>query len=84
MYLKRTVYDKLLEWKNEQNRSTLEVNCARQVGKFISTFLNKAENSSWNATNRLHHGYPVQNVRSIPFMTHSVFLNLTLLILTIQ
>ena len=33
MYLKRTVYDKLLEWKNEQNRSTLEVNGARQVGK---------------------------------------------------
>ena len=33
MYLKRTVYDKLLEWKSEQNRSTLEVNGARQVGK---------------------------------------------------
>ena len=33
MYLKRTVYNKLLEWKSEQNRSTLEVNGARQVGK---------------------------------------------------
>ncbi len=33
MYLKRTVYNKLLEWKNEKSHSTLEVNGARQVGK---------------------------------------------------
>lgn len=33
MYLKRTVYNQLLEWKNEPGHSTLEVNGARQVGK---------------------------------------------------
>lgn len=33
MYLKRKVYDKLLEWKNESGHSTLEVSGARQVGK---------------------------------------------------
>lgn len=33
MYLKRTVYSQLLEWKNEPAHSTLEVNGARQVGK---------------------------------------------------
>lgn len=33
MYLKRKVYDQLLEWKNDTVHSTLEVNGARQVGK---------------------------------------------------
>lgn len=33
MYLKRTIYDRLLEWKNDTSRSTLEINGARQVGK---------------------------------------------------
>lgn len=33
MYLKRKVYDQLLEWKNDSGHSTLEVNGARQVGK---------------------------------------------------
>lgn len=33
MYLKRKVYEKLLDWKNENSHSTLEVNGARQVGK---------------------------------------------------
>lgn len=33
MYLKRKVYDQLLDWKNDTIHSTLEVNGARQVGK---------------------------------------------------
>ena len=33
MYLKRTVYEQLLEWKNDNSHSTLEVSGARQVGK---------------------------------------------------
>lgn len=33
MYLKRTVYDQLLDWKNNPIRSTLEINGSRQVGK---------------------------------------------------
>ena len=33
MYLKRKVYDQLLDWKNDTAHSTLEVNGARQVGK---------------------------------------------------
>ena len=33
MYLKRKIYDRLMEWKNDRSRSTLEVNGARQVGK---------------------------------------------------
>ena len=51
MYLKRFVYDRLLDWKNEGGHSTLEVGGARQVGnrnsltkttntKFILTCLN--------------------------------------------
>ena len=33
MYLKRKIYDRLLEWKSRSSHSTLEVNGARQVGK---------------------------------------------------
>lgn len=33
MYLKRTVHNQLLEWKNDPVHSTLEVNGVRQVGK---------------------------------------------------
>ena len=33
MYLKRKIYDRLLEWKSRSGHSTLEVNGARQVGK---------------------------------------------------
>lgn len=33
MYLKRQMYSKLMEWKELNNPSTLEVNGARQVGK---------------------------------------------------
>mgnify|MGYP000139111921 CR=1 FL=1 len=33
MYLKRIIYDQLLDWKNDTVHSTLEVNGARQVGK---------------------------------------------------
>lgn len=33
MYLKRTAYKRLLEWKEDESHSTLEVNGARQVGK---------------------------------------------------
>ena len=33
MYLRRTIYDRLLEWKNDTSRSTLEISGARQVGK---------------------------------------------------
>lgn len=40
MYLKRKVYDQLMEWKENNDRSTLEINGARQVGKtyLISKF----------------------------------------------
>lgn len=33
MYLKRKIYDRLVQWKNNADHSTLEVNGARQVGK---------------------------------------------------
>ena len=33
MYLKRKVYDQLLDWKNDTVHITLYVNCASQVGK---------------------------------------------------
>lgn len=33
MYLKRDVYHKLIEWKEQQKQTTLEVTGARQVGK---------------------------------------------------
>lgn len=33
MYLKRKIYDRLMEWKNDRSHSTLEVNGARQTGK---------------------------------------------------
>lgn len=33
MYLKRNIYDRLIEWKKDSSHSTLEVNGARQVGK---------------------------------------------------
>ncbi len=36
MYLKRQIYEKLIKWKNEGYRTTLEVSGARQTGK---TFL---------------------------------------------
>ena len=32
-YLKRQVYDDLLAWKKQEDRATLEVSGARQVGK---------------------------------------------------
>ena len=35
MYLKRKVYDQLLDWKNDTVHSTLEVNGARQGRKNI-------------------------------------------------
>lgn len=33
MYLKRKIYDRLMEWKNDKGHSTLEMNGARQTGK---------------------------------------------------
>lgn len=33
MYLKRNVYERLMDWKQNKGHSTLEVNGARQVGK---------------------------------------------------
>lgn len=33
MYIKRKIYEKLLNWENSNNHSTLEVNGARQTGK---------------------------------------------------
>lgn len=33
MYIKRNVYQQLMDWKNESSNSTLEVRGARQVGK---------------------------------------------------
>jgi len=33
MYIKRQVYEKLMQWKNDKRHTTLEVNGARQVGK---------------------------------------------------
>ena len=33
MYLKRKVYDQLLDWKNDTVHRNLEVNSTRQVGK---------------------------------------------------
>ena len=43
MYLKRKVYDQLLDWKNDTVHSTLEVNGARQVGK--TYIINKRQNN---------------------------------------
>lgn len=44
MYIKRQVYDKLIQWKNDGSRTTLEVNGARQVGKtyIIDKFANES------------------------------------------
>lgn len=33
MYLKRKIYDRLVEWKNDTSHNTMEVNGARQTGK---------------------------------------------------
>lgn len=33
MYLKREIYNRLLDWKNDSSHSALEINGARQVGK---------------------------------------------------
>ena len=33
MYIKRQVYEKLIQWKNAKRHTTLEINGARQVGK---------------------------------------------------
>lgn len=33
IYTKRKIYDKLLNWKNSNSHSTLEINGARQTGK---------------------------------------------------
>lgn len=33
MYLKREIYNQLLDWKNDSSHSALEINGARQVGK---------------------------------------------------
>ena len=33
MYLKRKIYNRLVQWKDNADHSTLEVNGARQVGK---------------------------------------------------
>ena len=38
MYLKRSIYSKFLEWKNEKSKKVLLVEGARQVGK---TYLSK-------------------------------------------
>lgn len=37
MYIKRTIYQQLIDCKNESGHSTLEVRGARQVGK---TYIN--------------------------------------------
>ena len=42
MYLKRIIYDQLLDWKNDTSHSTLEVSGARQVGKtYIIRYVGK-------------------------------------------
>ena len=41
MYLKRKIYNRLLEWKSRPGHNTLEVNGARQVGK--TYIINKPE-----------------------------------------
>ena len=33
MYLKRNIYDRMLEWKSDRSHSTLEISGARQAGK---------------------------------------------------
>ncbi len=82
MYLKRKVYDQLLDWKNDTVHSTLEVNGARQVGK--TYIINKLRmrtsgtrstltclicpaNNLWNVTKKPQTGLPVQNDRSSRF-----------------
>ena len=42
MYLKRKVYDQLLDWKNDTVHSTLEVNGARPVSYTHLTLPTKA------------------------------------------
>ena len=93
MYLKRKVYDQLLDWKNDTVHSTLEVNGARQVGKtyIINKFAD--ENFRHNATIRKavqtedrqvtkkpQTGLPVQNDRSSRF---TMLLNSSIRILKI-
>ena len=38
MYLKRKIYDRLVQWKESADHSTLEVNGARQVGKTLECY----------------------------------------------
>ena len=84
MYLKRFVYDRLLDWKNEGGHSTLEVGGARQVGKtsLIQKFADenykhKIYINLWNVINRQQLGPPEQNGRSILSMMPSSCMNRT-------
>lgn len=46
MYLKRKIYDALLEWKEDNSHSTLEINGARQTGK--TYIINKFADENFN------------------------------------
>lgn len=95
MYLKRKVYDQLLDWKNDTVHSTLEVNGARQVGK--TYIINKFADENFrhkiyinlfdlsgkqfmNVTKKPQTGLPVQNDRSSRF---TMLLNSSIRILKI-
>ena len=94
MYLKRFVYDRLLDWKNEGGHSTLEVGGARQVGKTYliqkfadenykhKIYINLFELSG-NVINRQPTGHLEQNGGSILSTMPSSYMNRTLLILKI-
>ena len=84
MYLKRFVYDRLLDWKNEGGHSTLEVGGARQVGK--TYLIQKFADENYKHKiyiNLFELSGRQQNGRSILSMMPSSCMNRTLLILKI-
>ena len=86
MYLKRKIYDRLVEWKNDKSHRTLEVNGARQTGKtyiinkfadenffikFTSICLTFQESSLWSAMRKQQSGFLEAGESNRRFTKHS-------------
>ena len=52
MYIKRNIYQQLMNWKNESSHSTLEVRGARQVGK--TYIINKFADENFKHLSLIH------------------------------
>ena len=60
--MKRSIEEKLLEWKNKRDRKPLILNGARQVGK---TYILREFGSSYRLSEK-NFGMGENNVRSVP------------------